>query len=131
MLDKREWVGLLRELDGVDSQHVSILNVIHKPIKDKTKVLEYMKHSETIAACPSIIKDILDPNVHLASHYVMGDTKYQWNSYVIYYVEKYDMALPDDFIEHVLAQPSYPRDVKYNGSLDPNTVYRTKLVKEA
>ncbi len=34
----------------------------------------------------------------------MSDGKYEWRSDVIYYVDKYDMELPDEFIQHVLAQ---------------------------
>lgn len=34
--------------------------------------------------------------------FVMDDGEFVWTSEVIYYVEKYNLILPDEFINHVL-----------------------------
>jgi len=34
----------------------------------------------------------------------MSDGKYQWRSDIIYYVEKYDLELPEEFVNYVLEQ---------------------------
>ena len=63
-----------------------------------------MKKGKVIAVAPAIVRDVLNPDVRLPELFLMSDGKYEWRSDVIYYVEKYDMALPDEFIQHVLSQ---------------------------
>ena len=61
-----------------------------------------MKKCEPIAYSPSLIYDALDPTVRLPPIQMVGDDVYRWPTYVPYYVEKYDMALPQEFVDHVL-----------------------------
>ena len=96
-------IGQTYELDR-DKNYPSIMDLINKPITEKKKVLEYMKKGEIIAVAPAIIKDVINPEIRLPELFLMSDGKYEWRSDVIYYVEKYDMALPDEFVQHVLSQ---------------------------
>lgn len=96
-------IGLTRELDK-DSNYPSIKDLINKPVKEKKKVLEYMRKGKVIAVAPAIIRDVMNPEVSLPELFLMSDGEYEWRSDVIYYVEKYDMALPDEFLQHVLSK---------------------------
>lgn len=63
-----------------------------------------MKGCKISSASPAIITDLIDPKIKIAELYSMNDGKYGWRSDVIYYVEKHDMELPEEFIQHVLSQ---------------------------
>lgn len=96
-------IGQIREIYK-DDKYPSIKDLINKPIKEKKKVIEYMKKCKIEAVAPAIITDLINPEIKFAELYLMTDGKYEWRSDVIYYVEKYDMELPEEFIQHVLNQ---------------------------
>lgn len=96
-------IGQTCELDK-DSKYPSIKDLINKPIEEKEKVIKYMKKCKVIAVAPAIVRDILNPNNKIAELCLMSDGEYEWRSDIIYYVEKYDMGLPEEFIQHVLSQ---------------------------
>jgi len=114
------WVGLIKE-HGNAANSKSIIDLMNQPLDQhkKSKVVDYMKRGSIIASCPSSIVDKLEPSIRLRSHYVQADEIYQWNSYLIYYLEKYDVELPEEFVNHVLAQPLQTNPV-YGGYPDPN-----------
>lgn len=87
-----------------DAKYPSIRDLINKPIKDKARIINYMKKCKVGAIAPAIITDIIDKETIIPELYMMNDGIYTWRSDVIYYVEKYDMELPEDFIQHVLSQ---------------------------
>lgn len=96
-------IGEIQELLKND-KYPSIKTLIHKPINEKEKVIQYMKRSAIIAAAPAIVRDVLNPEIKIPELLLMSDGKYQWRSDIIYYVEKYDLELPEEFINHVLEQ---------------------------
>mgnify|MGYP001046517198 CR=1 FL=1 len=96
-------IGLTRELDN-DSKYPSIKELINKPIKEKKKVIEYMKKCKVIGVAPAIVRDVINPENRIPELLLMTDGIYEWRSDIIYYVEKYDMELPEEFIQHILKQ---------------------------
>ena len=95
------YVGEVWELDHNDSLP-SIHELINKPIREKEKILEYMKKCRVDAVAPAIVRDVINPESRIPKLFLMSDGTYGWRSDVIYYVEKYDMALPDEFLQHVV-----------------------------
>ncbi|MPM39743.1 hypothetical protein SDC9_86377 [bioreactor metagenome] len=96
-------IGETREIYH-DDQYPSIMELIHKPIKEKEKVLRYMKKCHVDAVAPAIVHDVINPENRIPNLFLMSDGTYGWRSDVIYYVEKYDMALPEEFVQHVLSK---------------------------
>lgn len=96
-------IGQIREIYK-DDKYPSIKDLINKPIKEKKKIIEYMKKCKIIATVPAVVRDIVNPNNRVPELFLMSDGKYEWRSDVIYYVEKYDIELPEEFIKHVLSQ---------------------------
>ena len=74
-------------------------------MEEKEKVVQYTR-SEVIAAAPANVRDVLNPEVKIPELLLMSDGKYQWRSDIIYYVEKYDLELPEEFVNYVLARLS-------------------------
>lgn len=112
-------IGQTCELDK-DKKYPPIRDLINKPIKEKSKVIEYMKKSKVIAVAPAIVRDIINPNNKIPELFLMTDGKYEWRSDVIYYVEKYDMELPEEFIEYVLSE------INKNGLVSKELLQRKK-----
>ena len=96
-------IGQTREIYKND-KYPSVMELINKPIREKEKVLHYMKKSHIDAVAPARLRDIINPENTIPELFYMSDDIYGWRSDVIYYVEKYDMALPDEFVQHVLSQ---------------------------
>ncbi|WP_160680904.1 hypothetical protein [Clostridium sp. C8-1-8] len=87
-----------------DNRYPLIKDLINKPIIEKEKIIKYMKECKITAVSPAIVTDLINPENKIIGLYSMNDGKYAWNSDLIYYLEKYDMELPEEFIEHVLRQ---------------------------
>ena len=96
-------IGQIREVYE-DDKYPSIKELINKPIKEKEEVIEYMRKSKVIAQASAVGKDLINPNNKTLELSLMTDGDYEWRSDIIYYVEKYDMELPEDFINHILSQ---------------------------
>ncbi|MBL4931981.1 hypothetical protein [Clostridium paridis] len=96
-------IGQIREVYE-DDKYPSIKELINNPIKEKEKVLEYMRKSKVIAQAPAVGKDLINPNNKTLELSLMTDGDYEWRSDVIYYVEKYDMELPEVFINHIVSK---------------------------
>lgn len=95
-------IGETRETDN-DDNFPSITELINKPMKDKDKIIDYMKKCDVIAVAPGTLIDVIDNSTRISKVALMTDGKYEWRSDLIYYVEKYDMELPAEFIQHVLS----------------------------
>ena len=96
-------IGQTREIYK-DDKYPSIKELINRPIREKKKVIEYMKKCKIMAVAPAIVTDLVNPEIKFTELFLMSDGKYEWRSDVIYYVEKYDMELPEEFVQHVLQQ---------------------------
>lgn len=74
------------------------------PIKEFDKVLSYLKNRQP-AACGSIsFIDKIKNVVVYDSDNAFYDGEYTWYTPEIYYFEKYNLKLNDDFIEYVLSK---------------------------
>lgn len=87
-----------------DNRLASIFDAVHdSPPPEKDKVLKYLKSGKAGAMSPSILYDRVSNGAGIIKNPVCyNDGVYAWRSDVIYYYEKYNIDLPDDFIKHVL-----------------------------
>ncbi len=93
----------LKELQNKENLP-SIHQMINFPIAEKDLVIDYMKNAMILAAAPAIVKDVFDPNIRIPELLLMGDGKYQWRSDIVYYIDKYNLKIPDEFLKHILSQ---------------------------
>jgi len=85
-----------------DPSALSLLDVRGKRrAGHKAEVLEYLKRGRTIAYAVGIAKDIFDPSKLAESLSSLTDETYKWPEVLAYYVEHYDVALPDVFEDHM------------------------------
>lgn len=95
-------IGEYRELCN-NNKYPSIKENISKiEMVNKKQILKYLKEGKKTMAAPSIRRDIFTGNIIRGEYVVMDDGEFAWTSEVTYYVEKYNLILPDKFINHVL-----------------------------
>lgn len=94
-------IGRVKEIMKSD-EYPSVFDLISdEEIKDKDIILDYLKKGRVTAAAPAIVHDIVSGERINIELLMMDDGKYAWRSDVIYYFEKYNMCLSDDFVLHV------------------------------
>lgn len=94
-------IGMIREICN-DDAYPSIRDLINRPIAEKKKVLEYMKTSKADTVTHTALKDAINPNKSMPDLYMITDGTYTWSSAALYYFEKYDMELPEEFVQWAL-----------------------------
>lgn len=72
------------------------------PHPDKGKIVWYMKKAPVVAYACGIARDVMTREYIHSPWSLQSDGEYEWDSYVWYYVEKYDYPLPADFVEKIL-----------------------------
>lgn len=75
--------------------------VAEKETYDKRKVIEYLKSQKRVASCPRASIDCVTGVVISPSYSVYTDGEYDWCDFLIYHIEKYNVLLPHDFLEHI------------------------------
>lgn len=80
-------------------------SLLHFPNPNKSDISEYLKnpkHTITYSSAP-IVDVIAKEIVHIPLCTIIGE-EYAWDTEDIYYFEKYDLKLKDDFVKYVLSQ---------------------------
>lgn len=93
-------VGRIKENNGSDFP--TLRSLIGKPMKEKSRVVQYMKTAPVISVAAAAMRDVLTGDFTGRELLVHSDGEYLWRSDVTYYVERYDMELPTEFIRHIL-----------------------------
>lgn len=95
-------IGRIREIMGDDS-YPSITDLISEhEHKHKNEILNHLKKGVVTAAAPAILNDVITGERLNMPLTMMNDGKYEWRSDLIYYFEKYNIELPEAFIDYVL-----------------------------
>lgn len=73
------------------------------PLRDKGKVIEYLKGGLILSVIPVVERDRLSGSGSVTPRgiRVQTDGEWAWASSLAYWLENYDLSLPDEFLEHV------------------------------
>lgn len=96
-------IGLYSMKDGDGLPNIQDL-ISPVEIKEKEKIVSYLNNAKVDAACAGTLYDPITGEKIRREWLLFTDGEYIWHSYVPYLVEKYNMRLPEQFIEHVLKQ---------------------------
>lgn len=69
--------------------------------KDVAAVAQYLRSGESVAESPGILRDVLTGARIPERLSYLTDGKYAWRSDLAYYVEKYNLRLPEDFLNSI------------------------------
>ena len=92
-------IGTFKEIENDDYPE---FKATEKPIPEKEKVLRYLQDTPDVAVSPSVLRDVFTGERLRMDLCAKSDGVYIWRSDIAYYFEKYDLKLPDEFIEYVL-----------------------------
>lgn len=100
-------IGRFRETHNNDNLP-SIFDAIQEDApKYKARILRYLKNGFPAAMAPGHLIDKIDGKTIISTLAYYDDSVYRWRSDVIYYFQKYNIKLPDDFVEYVLRNNRY------------------------
>lgn len=71
--------------------------------KEKPTLLHHMKKAECIAAMCSGTVDVITGENVPRERLIFSDGVYKWRTDIVYYLEKYNLKLPQEFIDYVLS----------------------------
>lgn len=69
----------------------------------KSEILEYLKNGETIAVTMNIIESLYEGDNNIIGGVTyLTDGKWIWPNYLIYYLEKFNIEINNEFVDYVL-----------------------------
>ena len=71
-------------------------------MKTRNKYWIILKKGTFIFVRLDILRDIFTGDTISYENHVLGDNEYVWSDELIYYVEKYNAKLPNEFVNHIL-----------------------------
>lgn len=88
---------------------------------EKDRIINYLKNGRGTVAAPGYYTDVVTGKTVHITKAILTDDEYSWPSVFPYYVEKYNLKLPDIFVSKILnehsKEPYKPRRInKKNNS---------------
>lgn len=65
------------------------------------KIVDYIKNGFPYVCAAHICYDVFDNQTSIGGYKILTDGLYIWPNYFGYYIEKYNIAVDDDFLEHI------------------------------
>lgn len=98
----RIYLGFFAE-NGLSMANNGSINqfIVSKVDYDKEKIVNYLQNGKKESICPKNAYDIISGKMIATFFYVLTDGEYVWKSDLPYYVDKYNIELPKNFIEKV------------------------------
>lgn len=89
-----------------------------EPVSDVAKIVHYLRSGVMTAGCMGMVLDVFAPEKgEFLECDMLTDGVYEWRADLAYYVEKYNLALPIEFLEHVRSNDWMVPD---EASMDPS-----------
>ncbi len=96
-------VGRFRELGYGETAPSLVAARGKRAPRNKAEVVRYLRGAKMQAFSPGVERDVFDETKLADSPSIRTDGVYSWPELIGYYVEKYDIELPEDFEEHMRA----------------------------
>jgi hypothetical protein len=105
-----KFLGNFRELQPVDDDGDSLSEARGAmSVDDAEQIAAYLGAGASIATTGMLVDDVLDPtNTGIAAEEVVTDGTWVWPGALAYYVGRYRVRLPDEFVAAVKAQRGVP-----------------------
>jgi hypothetical protein len=70
--------------------------------ENEAEQVHYLENGAVFIACAGVVKDVLNSsNGVIGSPHILTDGVWAWPKDLAYYVQKYHVKLPDEFIQHM------------------------------
>lgn len=97
-------MGFFRDLPHGFPEQPSITDSIQEaPLPFEDKIVSYLASGHPVVATAGVVYDILDKSDEkvICSLKLLSDGSWVWPSDLAYYVAKYHVRLPEEFLDHV------------------------------
>ncbi|MCC8191835.1 MAG: hypothetical protein LIO41_02180 [Ruminococcus sp.] len=84
-------------------------NMVNEINYDREKVVNYLRNQKRLGGCPRAAIDCLTGEEITPSFSVYSDGEYEWCDFLAYHIQKYNVKLPEKFINKVGAKNSKSR----------------------
>jgi hypothetical protein len=99
---KLRTAGFFCELPHGEEDEQSIRDVMADvPQQNEQQIIEYLRKGILFIGCPGVAMDALDPSLVAGSPHTFTDGVWAWPGDLPYYVERYHVRLPNDFVIHM------------------------------
>lgn len=76
-------------------------NISDVPVENKNEIVAYLNDCEIELASSAVARDVFTGKVICADG-TRRDDQYEWGKDLAYYVDRYNLKLPDEFVAHIL-----------------------------
>lgn len=106
-------LGFFHEMTSEAREEDSIHDALGRAAyPDKQQLLTYLRTAPTLIAYFTMTHDELDATrPELGPLILRTDDMWVWRSDLAHYVDRYDVALPDEFLDHAAARSWVPPEV--------------------
>lgn len=97
-------VGFFRELPHGDDDGPSLSHAVRDaPDADEHRLLDYLRAGVPYIVSPGAVLDVLDGSGPVGTGTILTDGVWAWPDDLPHYVERYHVAVPEEFLEHARA----------------------------
>ncbi|MBM79913.1 MAG: hypothetical protein CMJ78_04885 [Planctomycetaceae bacterium] len=76
-----------------------IASIRASPSEDEDKILNYLREGKQLLAIPGVVVDLLSETEGIIGPpHVFTDGEWAWTSDVLYYIERYHISIPSEFL---------------------------------
>src|SRR5262245_33164336 len=91
--------GFFRDLRHGSPDEPALATLVQSaPQQNEDRIISYLRDGLVLIATPGLVTDALQPGSPICSPHVITDGVWAWPNDLAYYVQKYHVRLPDDFI---------------------------------
>ncbi len=95
-------VGFFQELRHGPCDGPRLLDSIRTTAQaDEDQMTRYLNGGLILFASPGVVEDVLEPGKVIATPSVLTDGSWAWPEDLAYYVGRYHIELPEEFVSHV------------------------------
>jgi hypothetical protein len=96
-------IGFFRELRHSKPDGPSLKDSLRAgPQLYEENIIRYLRAGKVLMMAPGVVSDVLDPSKGIiTSLSIVTDGRFAWRSDLAYYVERYHLALPNNFVAHM------------------------------
>ncbi|MEZ4399058.1 MAG: hypothetical protein R3B06_03520 [Kofleriaceae bacterium] len=95
--------GFFRELIHGDEGGASLIDLRQAvALMGEGRIVEYLRKGVPLIVSPGVVYDVLDGEGPIGTGAILTDGEWAWPDDLAYYLEKYHVALPEDFVNWVV-----------------------------
>lgn len=97
-------LGFFPEREVETAAQTSLRELVReRPGQDEAAIVNYLRRGTIFIYSPGVVFDVLDGSGPIGSGSIRTDGVWAWPDDLPHYVERYHVALPNEFVEHARA----------------------------